>query len=324
MILVVVEPGAGDGALRPGSAEAVSFARAVAATSGTPLHAVAVGAGASAVAASLRGPAVLHAVGIDGPYAPAAWGRAVTEVMDATTPRLVLAAATDRGHEMLAHVAATRDVPMLANCTDVEPADPLVATRQRWGGTVLEEVRVTSPTVLVSIAPGSVPAHGGEETETDAPVVEERTLEPSGEDLRARLLRTEPPAAGGVALAQARVVVGGGRGVGSAEEFASLEDLASLLEGAVGVSRAVTSAGWRPHAEQIGQTGVRIAPALYIACGVSGASQHMVGCAGAERILAINTDGEAPIMARADHAVIGDLHEVVPAIAAEVRRRLGS
>lgn len=324
MILVVVEPGADDGALRPGSAEAVAFARAVAAASGTPLHAVAVGGRAAAVASSLRGAAVLHAVGIDDPYVPAAWGRAVAEVVDATTPRLVLAAATDRGHEVLAHVAAALDLPMLANCTAVEVADPLLATRQRWGGTVLEEVRVTAPTVLVTVAPGAAPADGGEQLGADAPAVEERTLQPSADDLRARLLRTEAAAAGGVALPQARVVVGGGRGVGSAEGFAPLEDLARLLQGAVGVSRAVTSAGWRPHAEQIGQTGVRIAPELYIACGVSGASQHMVGCAGAERILAINTDGEASIMARADHAVIGDLHEVVPAIAAEVRRRLGS
>ena len=120
------------------------------------------------------------------------------------------------------------------------------------------------------------------------------------------------------------MVVGGGRGVGSAEGFAELEELAGLLGGAVGGSRVVTSAGWRPHSDQIGQTGLRIAPDLYIACGISGAIQHIVGCKAAKRILAINTDPDSPIMAAADYAVIGDLHQVVPAITAEIRRRAGA
>ena len=118
-------------------------------------------------------------------------------------------------------------------------------------------------------------------------------------------------------------MVGGGRGVGSSAAFAELEELAGLLGGAVGVSRAVTSDGWRPHTEQIGQTGLRIAPDLYIACGISGAIQHIVGCKAAKRILAINPDAESPIMGIADYAVLGDLHEVVPAISAEIRRRRG-
>jgi len=109
-------------------------------------------------------------------------------------------------------------------------------------------------------------------------------------------------------------------GVGSAEGFAALEDLARLLGGAVGGSRVVTNLGWRSHADQIGQTGARIAPELYIACGISGAVQHMVGCRGAKRILAINKDRNAPMVARADYAVIGDLQEIIPALVAELRR----
>jgi electron transfer flavoprotein alpha subunit len=123
-----------------------------------------------------------------------------------------------------------------------------------------------------------------------------------------------------VSLTDARVVIGGGRGVGSAENFEALEELASILGGAVGCSRAVTSLGWRPHADQIGQTGNRIAPDLYIACGVSGAIQHMIGCKAAKKILAINTDPEATIVAKADYAVIGDLNKVVPAITEELRK----
>jgi electron transfer flavoprotein alpha subunit len=141
----------------------------------------------------------------------------------------------------------------------------------------------------------------------------------SDADLAVAVARRLEPDLSGVSLADARVVVGGGRGVGSPEGFADLEELAGLLGAAVGVSRVVTSQGWRPHTMQIGQTGMRIAPDLYIACGISGAIQHIVGARAAKRILAINTDPEAPIMAVADYAVIGDLHEVVPAISAELR-----
>ena len=140
-------------------------------------------------------------------------------------------------------------------------------------------------------------------------------------DLVVHVTGHEPRASGGIALGDARVVVGGGRGVGSTAGFAELEDLAGLLGAAVGVSRAVTSAGWRPHTEQIGQTGQRIAPELYIACGISGAIQHIVGCKASKRILAINPDGDAPIMGVATYAVLGDLHAVVPAVSAEIRRR---
>ncbi len=119
------------------------------------------------------------------------------------------------------------------------------------------------------------------------------------------------------------MVVGGGRGVGGPEGFAALEELADLLGAAVGVSRVVTSQGWRPHKQQVGQTGTKITPELYLACGISGAIQHMAGCQGAKTIVAINTDAGAPIVAKADYAVIGDLHEVIPALVAALRARQG-
>jgi len=138
-----------------------------------------------------------------------------------------------------------------------------------------------------------------------------------------RVAETVPALAAGVSLSDADVVVSGGRGVGSAEGFAVIEELAALLGAAVGCSRAVTSAGWRPHTDQVGQTGTKISPSLYIACGISGATQHMAGCKGAKKLLAINPDREASIFASADYAVIGDLHEVVPAISAEIRKTRG-
>src|SRR2546426_555011 len=139
-------------------------------------------------------------------------------------------------------------------------------------------------------------------------------------DLAVRVSDHVDTTGGGVSLAEAKVVVSGGRGVGSKEGFAIIEELAGLLGGAVGCSRVVTSAGWRPHSDQVGQTGTKIAPDLYIACGISGATQHMAGCKGAKRILAINSDAEAPIMLNADYAVVGDLKEIVPAISAELRK----
>jgi electron transfer flavoprotein alpha subunit len=148
------------------------------------------------------------------------------------------------------------------------------------------------------------------------------TPEVDAADLRARVVSVEQAEAdesGG--LKTARVVVGAGRGAGGPDGFGALEELTALLGGALGVSRVVTSAGWRPHHEQVGQTGSRISPELYIPCGISGAIQHWAGCSSAKNILAINTDAEAPMVTRATYAVIGDLHEVVPAVVEEIKRR---
>lgn len=128
-------------------------------------------------------------------------------------------------------------------------------------------------------------------------------------------------AASGVSLANAKVVVSGGRGIGGAEGFGAVEQLAGLLGGAVGVSRAVTSLGWRPHSEQVGQTGTRVSPDLYLACGISGAIQHLAGCQSAKVMVAINTDAQAPIMGRADYAVIGDVNAILPALVEALSKR---
>jgi electron transfer flavoprotein alpha subunit len=212
---------------------------------------------------------------------------------------------------------------MAANVVSVSVGDPWRLTRQRWAGSLLEEASLDADVQLLTVAPHAVPVAetadslaGGRST-----TVSEFRPQVSDRDLIVRVTGREAPVAGAISLAGAKVVVGGGRGVGSAEAFATLEELASLLGGAVGVSRVVTSAGWRPHSDQIGQTGLRIAPDLYVACGISGAIQHIVGCKAAKRILAINTDPDSPIMGVADYAVIGDLHQVVPAITAEIRRR---
>jgi electron transfer flavoprotein alpha subunit len=248
-----------------------------------------------------------------GDYAPEAWAQAIVEL----EPEVVVAPGTDRGHEVLAHVAARLGVPLAANVVAAAAdGDALQLTRQRWGGSLLEEARLTGTPKLLTVAAHAVVAQSAGVTTT----TEEFTPSLTDEHFVVQVSRREQPAAGTVRLDTARVVVGGGRGVGSKEGFELLEELANLLGGAVGGSRVVTNLGWRPHSDQVGQTGARIAPDLYIACGISGAIQHIVGCKSAKRILVINKDQNAPIVARADWAVIGDLHEIVPAIVAELRK----
>jgi electron transfer flavoprotein alpha subunit len=254
-------------------------------------------------------------------YAPAAYAAALGAVVDARSPSIVLAPGSDRGTEVLAHLAARTGLPMAANVVSVEPGESWRIVRQRWAGSLLEDATLDAPIRLMTVAPHVVEAP--EAAAGAAPEIVTHEVQLSDADLVVRVTGREAPDTGKVSLTDAKVVVGGGRGVGSGENFAMLEELAGMIGAAVGGSRVATSLGWRPHSDQIGQTGLRIAPDLYIACGISGAIQHIVGCKAAKRILAINTDPESPIMAVADYAVIGDLHQVLPAITAEVRRRHG-
>jgi electron transfer flavoprotein alpha subunit len=250
----------------------------------------------------------LRVVTIDGPYAPSAWAGALIEVAGVDD---IVGPGSERGNEVLAHVAAQLDLPMAANVTEVRGDE---VTRQRWGGSLLEEARIHAERRLLTAAPFAF---------APAEVAGHETLRPDV-DGAVKVAEHVAPDTGGISLADAKVVVSGGRGVGSSEGFAILEELAALLEGAVGCSRVVTSAGWRPHTDQVGQTGTKVSPDLYIACGISGATQHIAGCKGAKTLLAINDDPEATIFAHADYAVIGDLHEIVPAISAELRKVRGS
>jgi electron transfer flavoprotein alpha subunit len=319
MILVVVEHEGG--APDRLSLEALTLGRGLADATGGPLHAVAWGPGAAGIAGALAASGVAVLYVIDDPrlvdYAPEALGKALAQLLERERPDSVIGTGSERGAEVLAHAAARTGLPLAANCTEVRPGNRWEVTRQRWGGSLLEEARLDGPIRLLTVAPHALepaaPAAPG--AGTVQPFVPELT----DRDFRVRITSRVPAEAGKISLADARVVVGGGRGVGSADGFADLDELAALLGGAVGVSRVVTSAGWRPHAQQVGQTGTRIAPDLYIACGISGAIQHIVGCRSAKAILAINTDRDAPMVTRATYAVIGDLHAVLPAVIAAVR-----
>ncbi len=210
---------------------------------------------------------------------------------------------------------------MVANCIEFAAGDAFEVTRVRWGGSLLEEADGRRAVPCCSPSP-TTPSTRGRPIRPGA--AEPHPFEPDLDPSLARSVvadRVERVA--GITLSTAPVVVGGGRGVGSADGFASLQELADLLGGVVGCSRAVTNNGWRNHTDQVGQTGTRIAPDIYFACGISGAIQHWVGAMASKNILAINTDPNANMVTKAGYAVIGDLHEVVPAISAEIRRRRG-
>jgi electron transfer flavoprotein alpha subunit len=302
-VLVLVEHAGGE----PDelSLQALTFARAY----DDEVDAIAFG-GAPAV----TGVRTLHVAEYDDGYAPQAWARAIASLAPAT----VIAAGTDRGNEVLAHAAVMTGGVFAANVVKATGGE---VTRLRWGGSVLEEARLHGDVKLMTVAPHAVAIEAAPDGE---PAVVTFTPDLQPQDLVVRVSEHVDTSTGGLSLAEAPVVVSGGRGVGSAEGFAPLEELAGLLGAAVGCSRAVTMAGWRPHTDQVGQTGTKISPELYIPCGISGATQHMAGCKGAKKLLAINSDPEAPIMASADYAVVGDALEIVPAITAELRRVRGS
>ena len=319
MLLVILEHD--QGVMAEAAREALTFGRTLASRMGVPLHAALVGdddAGLLAEAGA-HGAGVVHTVvhPVLSDFGPEAWGEVIAAMVRRLAPAAVLAGGSDRGNEVMAQAAARLDAPFVANCLDIDPADWSI-TRIQWGGSLLEDVTLSTEVPLLSCGLHAVAAEA-------AAMPIEPSVEAFEVDLDAALSRTvvrdRVVLSAGVTLSTAPVVVGGGRGVGSAEGFAPLEELADLLGGKVGCSRAVTNNGWRPHADQVGQTGTRIAPEVYIASGISGAIQHWVGAMGSKHILAIHLDAEANIVQKADWAVIGDLHEVIPAISEEIRSR---
>jgi electron transfer flavoprotein alpha subunit len=319
-ILVVIEHDRGT--LSPASLEALTFARSLASQLAGSVEALTIGVAADGLAPDLAayGAARVHQAHDDilSDYGPEAWGDAVAQAIRTLDPEVALATGTDRGNEVLAQAAARLDLPFAANVTEIRPSDSFDVTRIRWGGSLLENASLHGDVKLVTVG-----LHAIDAAPADAPATgEQLRLDVTIDPVLARTVvtaRVEREA--GVTLATAPVVVGGGRGVGSPEAFAPLQELATELGGVVGCSRAVTNNGWRNHTDQVGQTGTRIAPEVYFACGISGAIQHWVGAMASKNIIAINTDQNANMVTKAGYAVIADLHVMVPAITAEIRRR---
>ena len=337
-VLCLTELEPDGGTVIDASLRALAFSRSLAGPAGEDVAAAVLDAPDAALAGEAR--AALAAAGVRtahvadlgeaAGYAPLAWARALAELavtelasteLASTGPAsAVVAAGTDHGQEVLAHLGAITGLPMAANCLTAARGDggQWQLTRQRWAGSLTEEAVLDGDPALLTVATDAV-APAPAETPAELAVAPFRPSLADG-DLTVRAT-VSAERGGGVSLATARVVVGGGRGVGGPDGFGPLEELAGLLGGALGVSRVVTSQGWRPHRQQVGQTGTRITPELYLACGISGAIQHMAGCLSAKNIVVVNTDPDAPILAHAQYAVIGDLGQVIPALVEAVRAR---
>jgi len=244
---------------------------------------------------------------------------ALTALVKQEAPDVVLFARTDLGYNVAPRVAFRLQVPVAQDCVDLKTdGGNLVVTRPVFGGNAMADYVFGERRPAIAIIRPKVfqarPPAGARTGETVRP-----GIDIASDQIRATLVETVKEARLGVRLETAEVVVSGGRGLGGAEPFKLLEELAGLLNGAVGASRAACDAGWVDHSKQIGLTGKSIGPKVYIAVGISGASQHMAGCSGARAIVAINKDPAANIFKEARFGVVGDWQKVVPAFLAAVR-----
>ncbi len=240
----------------------------------------------------------------------------VTGVIAAADPQVVILGASTQGKDLAARLAARLNAGLAMDCVAVRvDADSIVATRPLYGGKVLAEVALSGKPQIVATRPNAVSI-----TEcVKAAVIEKTAVDPGASRLQLveKTLEAEK-----VELTEADVIVSGGRGMGGSD-YSLVEALAAALGGAVGASRSAVDEGWRPHADQVGQTGKVVSPNLYIACGISGAIQHLAGMSSSKVIVAVNKDAEAPIFSKADYGVIGDLFEILPLITAEVKKLKG-
>ncbi|MEP7358105.1 MAG: electron transfer flavoprotein subunit alpha/FixB family protein [Anaerolineales bacterium] len=236
-------------------------------------------------------------------------------------PEVILAGATTRGRDTLGMAAVDLEASALADVTELSYADGrLRATRPVYAGKLVAEVTGDRKPLLVSLRPRAFPQPEPDATRTGTVRTVPPAMPEDEIDLKVVDYAVED---GRVSLADARIVVSGGRGVGGPEGFAPVRELAQTLGGAMGASRAAVDAGWIPYAHQVGQTGKTVSPDLYIAAGISGAIQHQAGMRSAKTIVAINKDAEAPIFKLARYGVVGDLFKILPALTAEFRKRLG-
>jgi electron transfer flavoprotein alpha subunit len=320
-VLIVAE--AGGAGIRPASFELVTAGKLVAEGLGGPLTVLLMGSGVADGARLLATCGVDRVLLVDDErlrHLPVDAATAVVaQVVGELTPAAVLIPATTAGIEYGPRVAARLDIGMASDCIGFTVEDgAVVAIRPVLGGRVQTAVKLDPrqpqmATVRLGSFDAAVASGSGPEPEPFPVTLAEKdlTIHVTGV--------AEKGATGGVALDQAAVIVGGGRGLREPKNFALVEELAAALGGAVAATRAVTDAGWRPHHEQVGQTGRTVSPRLYIAVGVSGAVQHLVGVQGSDYIVAINRDPDAPIFKIASFGIVGDLFEVVPAIIAELK-----
>jgi len=242
------------------------------------------------------------------------------DVTKKTGPSMILAAATSTGKDLAPRLAIHLNTAVASECTQLEVDNgQIVATRPAYAGKVLLKVKIKSRPSIATLRPNVFTAK--EATPRRTPSLEH--VEFSKPNSRMMVKEFVTHGAKKLDLTEASVIVSGGRGMGGPQNYKILEELAEVVGGVVGASRASVDAGWRPHSDQVGQTGRTVSPTLYIACGISGAIQHRVGMIDSKVIVAINKDPEAPIFGFADYGIVGDVFEVVPALTSEMKKFYG-
>lgn len=316
------------GAIEPITYELLGKARELGGALGQPVSVVLVGSGIKDQAAGLGAYGADRVLVADAPglsnYGSEFFSSTVAKLVAEQTPAVVLFGATSIGRDVSSHVAAQVKTAVAADANAIAVAGgQLKITRPIFGGNALATIAGGgNAPLLVTALPKAF-----EKAQANAGKTAEVVTLPTelSQTARCQIKEfAEEVASGKINLTDAEIVVAGGRGVGGADKFGVIEDLARALGGAVGASRAVTDAGWRPANEQIGQTGVTIKPKLYIAAGISGAVQHWVGMKESGYIIAINTDPDAPIMKAADLAIVGDLFKVIPEMIKEINAAKGA
>lgn len=312
-----------EGALKRPTLEAVSTARRLADVLGGQVVVLALGPGAGAAAPEVARHGADRLLAVEAAhlelYAPEGYAATLAAAAESCSAAIVLVPGTIMGRDVAARAAARLASACLADVVELDATpDGLVrARRPVYSGKAFARVsaRSTRP-VFATLRPNVFPVvdnpRAGEVAAFEAAL-------PAGA-LRMRTVRVERSAAQELDVAEASIIVSGGRGLKEASNFSLVRDLAAALGGAVGASRAVVDAGWIPHAHQVGQTGKVVSPSLYVACGISGAIQHLAGMSSAKVIVAINKDGDAPIFKIADYGIVGDVFEILPKVTEEVRK----
>jgi electron transfer flavoprotein alpha subunit len=313
-----------DGAYRKITFELASTARKLADVLGEEVCAVLCGSGIEGIAGQLGKYGVDKVFVADSPalepYTTDAHAAAVAKAVKENDPAILLLGASTQGKDLSARLVGKLATGMATDCTDVKIADgKLLAIRPMYAGKCFGEVVFSTFPQMASLRPNVFPAV--ENAKAGAVVKFDPALDAG--QLKTKVLEVQKDTSGKADLTEANVIVSGGRGMKGPEGYAILEELAAVLGATVGASRAAVDAGWRPQSDQVGQTGKIVSPNLYIACGVSGAIQHLAGMSSSKIIVAINKDAEAPIFKMARFGVVGDLYEVLPALAKELGSRLG-
>jgi electron transfer flavoprotein alpha subunit len=316
-VLVFIEQR--EGRVRSVSREALGEATRIAASLGGPvvgICAAAVDPGLAALGEAGAQRVLLARDDRFAHYDAEGYAAAVEAAVRGVAPKVVLFPASAMGKDLAPRVAAKLGVGLASDCTQVSTdGGSIAASRPVYAGKALQHVRFPKTPALLSLRPKvfAAVANAGAAATVEAL---EFTLPPQ----RARVVRVAAESGGKMDLTESEIIVSGGRGLKGPEHFALIEELAAALGATVGASRAVVDAGWRPHHDQVGQTGKTVSPKLYVAVGISGAIQHLAGMSSSRCIVAINKDPDAPIFKVADYGIVGDLFEVIPALTAEVKK----